>query len=65
MNSATSTIYMRRFVISTITLAFLASAFAALLGTYYFDPHFDREVEIYQYPFMPSEYETEDVTTIA
>ena len=44
---------------SVASISFIAAAFTALAATVYFDEGFERSPKIYQYDYMPTDYQPE------
>lgn len=53
-------LYLKRIIMSAISLSFIAAAFASLVIKFNYDPHFDKEPTVYQFDFMPTDYEPQD-----
>lgn len=58
-SSSENKVYVKKLIASSVTMSFILAAFGALLITYYLDPHFNSDVIIYQFDFMPSDYKPE------
>lgn len=59
MNRSKEKLYTRRVIMSVISFSFIMAAFATLLIKFNYDPHFNQDPTVYQFDFMPTDYEPE------